>query len=110
MSARRVEICRVRRQPGRIEVALPDWRMRSPVGVDQGRPATHPHPHPTGRWKAIYRTRGAVEREFGVLKHEWAMLPLRARRLPRVRLHVNLTILARLASALIKARAVPLAA
>lgn len=47
---------------------------------------------------------------FGVLKHEWAMLPLRVRRLPRVRLHVDLTILARLAYALTKARAVPLAA
>jgi len=32
------------------------------------------------------------------------------RRLPRVRLHVDLTILARLAGALVKARAVPLAA
>ncbi|MCA1673838.1 MAG: transposase, partial [Actinobacteria bacterium] len=60
------------------------------------------------RTKAIYRTRGAIEREFGRLKHEWGMLPLRVRRLPRVRLHVDLTILTRLASALIEARAVPL--
>jgi hypothetical protein len=67
-------------------------------------------PRTTDRWKAIYRIRVAVEREFGVLKHEWGMLPLRVRRLPRVRLHVDLTILARLAGALIKARAVPLAA
>jgi hypothetical protein len=67
-------------------------------------------PRTTDRWKAIYRTRVAVEREFGGLKHEWGMLPLRVRRLPRVRLHVDLTILTRLASALIKARAVPLAA
>ncbi|MDQ3155104.1 MAG: transposase [Actinomycetota bacterium] len=67
-------------------------------------------PRSTDRWKAIYRTRVAVEREFGVLKHEWAMLPLRVRRLPRVRLHVDLTILARLACALTEARAVPLAA
>ena len=67
-------------------------------------------PRSTDRWKAIYRTRGAVERAFGVLKHEWGMLPLRVRRLPRVRLHVDLTILARLACALTKARAVPLAA
>ena len=27
----------------------------------------------------------SVEREFGVLKHEWAMLPLRVRRISRVR-------------------------
>jgi len=38
------------------------------------------------------------------------MLPLRVRRLPRVRLHVDPTILARLASALAEARAVPLVA
>jgi hypothetical protein len=49
-------------------------------------------------WKALYKARGAVEREFGRLKHEWAMLPLRVRGLSRVRLHVNLTILAKLAT------------
>jgi Transposase DDE domain len=52
-------------------------------------------------WKALYRKRGAVEREFGRLKHEWAMLPLRIRGLAKVRLHVDLTILARLIYALI---------
>jgi hypothetical protein len=62
-------------------------------------------PRTTNRWTALYRQRGAVEREFGVLKHQWAMLPLRVRRLPRVRLHVDLTILARLATALDNARA-----
>jgi hypothetical protein len=46
-----------------------------------------------------------LEREFGRLKHEWAMLPLRVRRLERVRLHVDLTILAQLASALLTTRA-----
>ena len=59
-------------------------------------------PRGTDRWKSLYHQRGAVEREFGHLKHEWAMLPLRVRRLPRVRLHVDLTILAQLASALIR--------
>ena len=54
-------------------------------------------PRGTERWKALYHQRGAVEREFGRLKHEWAMLPLRVRRLTRVRLHVDLTILAQLA-------------
>lgn len=38
------------------------------------------------------------------------MLPLRVRRIERVALHVDLTILARLASALVDARAIPLAA
>jgi hypothetical protein len=56
-------------------------------------------PRSTPRWKGLYHQRGAVERGFGVLKHEWAMLPLRVRRLDRVQLHVDLTILARLADA-----------
>jgi hypothetical protein len=58
----------------------------------------------------LYRTRVAVERTFGRLKHEWALLPLRIRGIDRVTLHVDLTILAQLASALADARAVPLAA
>ena len=61
-------------------------------------------PRGTDRWKGLYCQRGAVEREFGHLKHEWAMLPLRVRRLARVRLHVDLSILAQLASALLTAR------
>jgi hypothetical protein len=67
-------------------------------------------PRETARWKGLYRGRGAVEREFGRLKHEWALLPLRVRRIERVRLHADLTILSRLVVALAKARAVPLAA
>ena len=67
-------------------------------------------PRTTDRWKAIYRTRVAVEREFGRLKHEWPLSPLRVRGLERVRLHADLTILARLACALANARAVPLTA
>jgi hypothetical protein len=62
------------------------------------------------RWKKLYRLRGAVERENGRLKNEWALLPIRVRRIERVRLHADLTMLARLATALAKARAVPLAA
>jgi hypothetical protein len=45
-----------------------------------------------------------VEREFGRLKNDYGLLPLRVRRLPRVTLHVNLTILAQLASALLITR------
>ena len=67
-------------------------------------------PRGTDRWKKLYRMRGAVERENGRLKHEWGLLPLRVRRLERVQLHADLTILARLATALAKARAAPLAA
>jgi len=69
-------------------------------------------PRSTKRWKDTYRQRGCIERGFGRLKHEWALLPLRVRRIDRVRLHVDLTMLAQLASALADARAavVPLAA
>jgi transposase len=53
-------------------------------------------PRDTPRWKTLYKARGAVEREFGRLKHEWGMLPLRVRGLARVQLHVDLTILCKL--------------
>jgi len=46
----------------------------------------------------------------GRLKHEWSLLPIRVRGIERVRLHADLTILAKLACALARARAVPLAA
>jgi len=67
-------------------------------------------PCETERLRKLYRSRGAVEREFGRLKHEWALLPLRVRGLDRVRLHADLTILAKLSCALARARAVPVAA
>jgi hypothetical protein len=54
--------------------------------------------------------RGAVEREFGRLKNEWALAPLRVRGIERVRLHADLTILAKLSCALARARVVSLAA
>jgi hypothetical protein len=53
----------------------------------------------------LYHSRGAVEREFGRLKHEWALPPLRVRGLDRVRLHADLTILAKLAARLVAERA-----
>jgi hypothetical protein len=66
-------------------------------------------PRETPRWRKLYRGRAAVEREFGRLKGEWSLLPLRVRGLERVQLHADLTILAKLACALSRARAVPLA-
>lgn len=62
-------------------------------------------PRSTDRWKQMYRRRGAVEREFGRLKHDWALLPLRVRGLERVRLHADLTMLAKLSCTLERARA-----
>jgi hypothetical protein len=67
-------------------------------------------PRETERSRKLYRSRGAVEREFGRLKHEWALLPLRVRGIERVRLHADLTILAKLSCALARSRAVSLAA
>jgi hypothetical protein len=51
-----------------------------------------------------------VEREFGRLKNEWALTPIRVRRRERVDIHADLRMLARLRSALARARANPLAA
>lgn len=62
-------------------------------------------PYESKRWKAMYRKRAAVEREFGTLKHTWGLKPLRVRGLERVRLHADLTVLTRLACALSRARA-----
>ncbi len=67
-------------------------------------------PRESKRWKSLYRGRASVEREFGRLKNEWALLPLRVRGIERVRLHADLTILAKLACALSRARAIPLLA
>lgn len=63
-------------------------------------------PYKLKRWKAMYRKRSAVEREFGHLKHTWGLGPLRTRGLPRVRLHADLTVLTRLACALSRAQAI----
>jgi transposase, IS5 family len=67
-------------------------------------------PRSTQRWRDLYRKRAAVEREFGRLKHDYGFAPLRTRRIERVSTHVDLTMLARLAQALARARVVPLAA
>jgi len=34
-------------------------------------------PRETPRWRKLYKGRASVEREFGRLKNEWALLPLR---------------------------------
>jgi transposase len=92
-------------------------KWRCPTG--QCQPASHwvkaDRLHPlipreSERSRKLYRSRGAVEREFGRLKHEWALLLLRVRGLELVRLHADLTILTKLACALARARAVPVAA
>jgi transposase len=64
----------------------------------------------TLRFRKLYKQRGAVEREFGRLKHEWALAPLRARGIDRVRLHADLTILAKQSCAHAKTRTCVVAA
>jgi IS5 family transposase len=66
-------------------------------------------PRETLRWRGLYKRRGAVEREFGRLKNEWSLAPLRVRTIERVRLHADLTILAKLSCALSRATAEPIA-
>jgi hypothetical protein len=91
-------------------VALPDQRVQRGsrwVKADRLHPLV---PRDSDRWRKLYKRRGAVEREFGRLKNEWALLPLRVRGFEWVQLHADLTILAKLACALARARAVSLAA
>jgi transposase, IS5 family len=61
-------------------------------------------PRETLRWKKLYRGRASVEREFGRLKNQWGLTPLRVRRIERVRLHADLTILTKLSCALASSR------
>jgi hypothetical protein len=61
-------------------------------------------------FRDLYSRRVAVEREFGRLKMDYALAPLRVRGLARVQLHADLTMLARLALALRRTQAVALAA
>jgi hypothetical protein len=67
-------------------------------------------PYKSGRWKILYRRRSAVEREVGRLKNDFGMLPLRVRGIDRVRVHVVLAVIARLAAALASMRATRLRA
>ena len=89
--------------------AMPDRRVQARLSVDQGFPAAPADPArdaPLSQALPGPRRR----RVFGRLKDDWALAPLRVRGLDRVRLHADLTILAKLACALSRARAVALAA
>jgi IS5 family transposase len=60
-------------------------------------------PRETKRWRELYCGRTAVERAFGRLKNESGLTPLRVRRIEKVQLHADLTILTKLAFELAKA-------
>ncbi len=94
---------------------LTKWRCPSgecePKSVWVKASRLHPLvPRESKRWGDLYGGRGSVERAFGRLKHEHGLAPLRVRGLAKVALHADLCILATLACALARARAVPLAA
>src|SRR2546428_2987374 len=94
------------RQLDRLRELLP-----GPQGPHDARRLTDPLiPRETLRWRGLYKRRGAVEREFATLRNEWALTPLRVRDIERVRLHADLTMLAKLSCALARARSVALAA
>jgi len=80
------------------------------TGATRPEQAKRPHAPFVRRWRGLYSKRVAIESEFGRLKHEFGLLPLRVRGREQVSLHADLTILARLTLALVRARAVPLAA
>jgi hypothetical protein len=67
-------------------------------------------PRDSKRWRTLYGGRASVEREFGRLRHQYGLAPLRVRGLAKVQVHADLTMLARLSQALARARAIPLAA
>ena len=93
------------------EVALPDRRMLTQERLAEGvSGCTRSSRVRQARWRSLYRARAAVEREFGRLKHDYGLAPLRVRGLERVALHTDLVMLARLAATLARARAIPLAA
>jgi hypothetical protein len=81
---------------------------------DQARPHARPGGfcHPGGFLGTYPAREWTRARQFGRLKKEWAMLPPHVQRIYRsgctwhlpVRLHVDLIILAQLASALLRAR------
>jgi hypothetical protein len=91
-------------------MALPHRRVLPKSVWIKGDPAATFDPARVEAVAELYRGRAAVEREFGRLKHDYGLSPLRVRGLERVALHADLVMLARLSQALAQARAVPLPA
>jgi hypothetical protein len=106
-AARARQLCRF----GRIAEYPIRLVLSTGMGCCQAAQAS-PVPHSaTGRALPCGRSPGAaVEREFGRLKNEYGLAPLWVRGLEQVVLHADLVMLARLASALSRARAELLAA
>lgn len=70
-------------------------------------PASRYHtlvPRTTDRWLKLKRGRASVEREFGRLKDYYGLRTIRVRGIEKVRLHADLSILAKLAHGLARRR------
>jgi hypothetical protein len=109
LRSRRVAVCGVRFEARRVQMALPDRRVQARKPVDQGEPPSPLGPARDSALAQALQGRASVEREFGRLKNDWALAPLRVRGLERVQLHADLTILAKLACALARSRTLSLA-
>src|SRR5204863_9912288 len=90
---------RLRRRSRLRRVPRPVLRRDRPAPQGQ-RERTLTIPRDSDEWKRLYRRRSAVERMFGVLKHNYGLATLRVRGIERVRLHADLVMLGRLATAL----------
>jgi hypothetical protein len=110
LRARHMDVRRGRLSAQGDEAALPDRRVQARLPVGQGRSAAPAGPARVEPLDRPVPGPRRCEREFGRLKNEWALPPLRVHGLDRVRLHADLTILAKHACALSRARAVSLAA
>jgi len=96
-----------------VHPVIPIRKNHERIGKPNAPLGTRHNPHVSrysNDFRNLYYRRSAVEREFGRLKHDYGLLPLRVRGLDRVQLHADLTMLARLSQVLIRSRTVALAA
>jgi hypothetical protein len=97
--------------PGGSENQRKAAKWRCPTGEcpvsSRWVPASRYHtliPRSSKRWLKLKRGRASVEREFGRLKDGYGLRTIRVRGLEKVKLHADLVILAKLSSALARAR------
>jgi hypothetical protein len=99
---RRLDVRRFRREAWRGQVPVPDRRMLARLGLDQGRPLADPDSSGVGPLEGSVLRTSRGRAGFRSAQARMALLPLRVRRIERVALHVDLTMLAVLATALAK--------
>src|SRR5829696_912193 len=95
LRARHMDVRRGRLSAQGDEAALPDRRVQARLPVGQRRSAAPAGPARVEPLDRPVPEPRRCEREFGRLKNEWALPPLRVHGLDRVRLHADLTILAK---------------